>query len=153
MGGKRRKLKDIISPPSNAPAPVATADDELLDDLFAQLDSNDSTVQNVSAEVINDIQLSQLQEKKEPRKLKKDSRTRFLERQVCTSLRTSVARTMTSLSRRERPQESLNIIPPTTLSWMPGLKGRQKKKTQVSAGPANFSVSSFIMSVCLSPSW
>lgn len=62
------------------------ADDELLDDLFAQLDSTNRTVQNVSAEVINDIHLSQLQEKKESRKLKKDSKTRFLERQVCMLL-------------------------------------------------------------------
>jgi len=82
MGNKRKKLKDIISPPPNIPAPVPTADDELLDDLIAQLDSNDRTVQNVSAEVINDIQLSQLQEKNESRKPKKDSRTRFLERQT-----------------------------------------------------------------------
>lgn len=153
MGGKRKKLKDIISPPSNTPTPVATADDELLDDLFAQLDSNDRTVQNVSAEVINDIQLSQLQEKEEPRKPKKDSRTRFLERQVRTSLKTSVARTITSLSRRERPRKSLNTIPPKTLSWMPRWKGRQKKKTLVSAGRANSSVSSCIMSVCLSLLW
>ena len=54
----------------------------MLDDLFAQLDSDDKTVQGVSAEVINDVQLSQRQEKERPRKLKKDSKTRFLERQV-----------------------------------------------------------------------
>ena len=84
MGGKRKKLKDIVSPPQTTPPPAA--DDELLDDLLAQLDSNDKTVQNVSAEVINDIQLSQLQEQKEPQKLKKASKTRFLERQVrCSS--------------------------------------------------------------------
>ena len=86
MGNKRRKLKDIISPPPDTPAPAPMADDELLDDLFAQLDSTNRTVQNVSAEVINDIHLSQLQEKKESRKLKKDSKTRFLERQVCMLL-------------------------------------------------------------------
>lgn len=96
MGGKRKKLKDILSPPSSTPPPVPTAeDDELLDDLLAQLDSNDKTVQNVSAEVINDIQLSKLQEKEESRKPKKDSKTRFLERQVCMSLRDSVAQTKT----------------------------------------------------------
>lgn len=54
----------------------------MLDDLIAQLDSNDTTVQNTSAEVINDIQLSQLQENREPRKLKKDSKAKFLERQA-----------------------------------------------------------------------
>jgi len=82
MGGRRKKLKDTLSPPPNAPPPVpATEDEELLDDLLAQLDSSDKTVQNVSAEVINDIQLSQLREQ-EPQKPKKDSKTRFLERQA-----------------------------------------------------------------------
>lgn len=129
MGNKRKKLKDIISPPAETPAPVSTGDDELLDDLFAQLDSTDRTVQNVSAEVINDIQLSQLQEKKESRKPKKHSKTRFLERQVCTLLRASVARTVTSLSRPEGPQKSPNTFPRIIPSWMPRWKGRQKKRT------------------------
>jgi len=120
MGSKRKKLKDILSLPPSTPPPVTTAeDDELLDDLLAQLDSNDKTVQNVSAEVINDIQLSQLQEKEEPQKVKKDSKTRFIERQVCMFLRTSVTQTKTSFSRREKLQSSLNTILPTTLSWMP----------------------------------
>lgn len=83
MGGKRKKVKEIISSSLNPQPPAPTVeDDELLDDLIAQLDSNDKTVQNTSAEVINDIQLSQLQENREPRKLKKDSKTKFLERQV-----------------------------------------------------------------------
>jgi hypothetical protein len=91
MGGKRKKVRDILSSPRKNPSPPAPAegDDKLLDDLFAQLDSNDKTVRNVSAEVINDIQLSQLQEKKEPQKQKKDSKTRFLERQVCMFSRVS----------------------------------------------------------------
>lgn len=84
MGGKRKKVKDILSLSSNPPPPAPTVEDEeLLDDLIAQLDSNDKDVQNTSAEVINDIQLSQLHESNEPRKLKKYSKTRFLERQVC----------------------------------------------------------------------
>ena len=116
MGGKRKKVKEIISPPKNAPPPAE--DDELLDDLFAQLDSSNQTVQNVSAEVINDIQLSQLPEKKEPQKLKKDSKTRFLERQVCMSFRIPTART-TSFSRHGKPQGSLNATPPATLRQMP----------------------------------
>lgn len=84
MGSKRKKVKDILSPPKKSPPPVpAGEDDELLDDLISQLDSKNNTVRNVSAEVINDIQLSQLQESEEPQKQKKDSKTRFLERQVC----------------------------------------------------------------------
>ena len=120
MGGKRKKLKDILSPSPSAPPPIPTVeDDELLDDLFSQLDSNDKTVQNVSAEVINDIQLSQLQEKEESQKQKKDSKTRFLERQVCMFLRASAAQTKTPFSRRGKLQSSLNITLQTTLSWMP----------------------------------
>lgn len=94
MGGKRKKLKEILSLPPSTPPPIPTVeDDELLDDLFAQLDSNDKTVQNVSAEVINDIQLSQLHEKEDAQKPKKDSKTRFLERQVCMFLRVPIAQT------------------------------------------------------------
>src|SRR5258707_234620 len=107
MGGKRRKFKDIINPPQNAPPPVGE-EDELLDDLLAQLDSNDKTVQNVSAEVINDIQLPQPQEKEGPRKLKKDSKTRFLERQVRIFLRISRVQATTSLPRHGELQRSLN---------------------------------------------
>lgn len=115
MGGKRKKLKDILSPPSN-PAPASTVeDDELLDDLFSQLDSNDKTVQNVSAEVINDIQLSQLQDQKP----KKDSKTRFLERQVCMFLRVSVAQAAMSLLRRGKLRRSSNTTLQTTPRWIP----------------------------------
>jgi OTU domain-containing protein 6 len=87
MGGKRKKVKDLLFPSQNPSPPAPTVeDDELLDDLIAQLDSGDKNVQNVSAEVINDIQLSQLQENQESQKQKKDSKTRFLERQVCRPL-------------------------------------------------------------------
>jgi hypothetical protein len=120
MGGKRRKVKDILSPSPKSTPPAPTVDDEeLLDDLFAQLDSNNKTVQNVSAEVINDIQRSQLQEDKEPQKQKKDSKTRFLERQVCTFFPVSQA-IISTWSRHEKLQRLPNTIPRTTLSWMPG---------------------------------
>jgi hypothetical protein len=120
MGGKRKKLKDILSPSPSTPPPAPTVeDDELLNDLLAQLDSNDKTVQNTSAELIGDIQLSQLQEKEEPQKQKKDSKTRFLERQVCVFLLAPVAQTKTPSPRREKLQGSLNTNLRTILSWMP----------------------------------
>jgi len=76
-------MENILSlSPTTPPSAPAAQDDELLDDLIAQLDSNDRTVQNVSAEVINDIQRSQLKENRESQKRKKDSKTRFLERQA-----------------------------------------------------------------------
>jgi len=120
MGGKRKKLKELLSPPQSNPAPASTVeDDELLDDLFSQLDSNDKTVQNVSAQVINDIQLSQLQEKEKQKKQKKDSKTRFLERQVCMLLRVSVAQVTMSFLRRGKLQRSFNITLQKTPRWMP----------------------------------
>jgi hypothetical protein len=120
MGGKRKKMKNILSLSPTTPPPVpAVQDDELLDDLIAQLDSNDTTVQNVSAEVINDIQLSQLKENKGSQKRKKDSKTRFLERQVCIFLRFSKARTTPS-SRHGKLQTLFNTALQTILRWMPG---------------------------------
>jgi hypothetical protein len=115
MGGKRKKLKDMISPST---PPPTVEDDELLDDLFAQLDSNNQTVQDVSAEVINDIQLSQLQEK-EPQKPKKDSKMRFLERQVRMFPRVSTIQTTISFPRHGELQRSLNNTLPATLRRTP----------------------------------
>ena len=120
MGGKRKKVKEILSLSSNPSPPAATVeDDELLDDLIAQLDSNDKTVQTVSAEVINDIQLSQLQENKESQKKKKDSKRRFLERQVCIFLVIKEAKNTTTSPRHGKPQSLPNNIPQMTLGWMP----------------------------------
>lgn len=119
MGGKRKKVKNILSlSPTTLPPAPAVQDDDLLDDLIAQLDSNDRTVQNVSAEVINDIQLSQLEENKETQKRKKHSKTRFLERQVCMTPRFSRARTTPS-SRHGKSQILFNTILQTILRWTP----------------------------------
>lgn len=120
MGGKRKKMKDIFSPPQNPPPPAATVDDdELLDDLIAQLDSDDKTVRNVSAQVINDIQHSQLQENKESLKQKKDSKTRFLERQVCIFPRVSNAKSTAKSTRHGKPQSLFNTTLQTILRRMP----------------------------------
>lgn len=120
MGGKRKKVKDILSLPQSSSPPVATAEDDgLLDDLIAQLDSSDKTVRNVSAEVINEIQLSQLEESRGPQKPKKDSKTKFLERQVCTFPRVSNTKFTVTPTRHAKPQSLSNTTLRTTLKWMP----------------------------------
>ncbi|KAF5391286.1 hypothetical protein D9757_001928 [Collybiopsis confluens] len=82
MGSKRNKLKKAFSTPFSQspppPAPDTNDDAELLDDLMAQLDSPDPTVQNESAQVIRDLQRSQGAENGQ----KKDSKNRFQARQV-----------------------------------------------------------------------
>ncbi|TCD69746.1 hypothetical protein EIP91_006513 [Steccherinum ochraceum] len=55
-GSKRNKIKNILSPVTSPPPPVPPEDDELMDDLFAQLDSKDQNVQAESAAVINEMQ-------------------------------------------------------------------------------------------------
>lgn len=56
-GGKRDKVKKLFSPPPSAlPEQNAVPDDELMDDLFAQLDSKDQTVQQESANVLSEMQ-------------------------------------------------------------------------------------------------
>jgi OTU domain-containing protein 6 len=62
MGGsKRAKLKKALSPPSSAPPPpeLAANDEDLMEDLFSQLDSRDTTVQLESAQVIQEIEGNQ----------------------------------------------------------------------------------------------
>lgn len=59
-GSKRNKLKKVLSPQSPPPPPAdPAADADLMDDLFAQLDSKDAVVQQETAQVIQQVQLNQ----------------------------------------------------------------------------------------------
>ncbi|KAI0273367.1 hypothetical protein BC834DRAFT_947610 [Gloeopeniophorella convolvens] len=59
MGSKRNKVKKIFSP-SPPPPPVGdSVDDGLMDDLLAELDSRNKTVQLESATVLGEIQVAQ----------------------------------------------------------------------------------------------
>ncbi|KAF8590561.1 cysteine proteinase [Ramaria rubella] len=79
MGGnKRHKLKKALSAVDH---PSSYEDDELVDDLLAQLDASDATVQQESAEVLSEIKLNQDQEKQESGS-KKDSKSRFRAREM-----------------------------------------------------------------------
>lgn len=56
-GSKRAKVKKLFSPsPSTTPDESAVPDDDLMDDLFSQLDSKDETVQQESANVLSEMQ-------------------------------------------------------------------------------------------------
>ncbi|CAL1704853.1 unnamed protein product [Somion occarium] len=61
MGSKRNKLKKALTPSQPAePEPPAVEDEELMDELFAHLDSKNQTVQTQSATVLNDMNISQI---------------------------------------------------------------------------------------------
>ncbi len=84
-GSKRNKIKKIFSPVSSPPPPIAPEDDELMDDLFAQLDSRDQTVQAESAAVITEMHLNQTvntSNGSSEESKKHDSRARHKARQV-----------------------------------------------------------------------
>ena len=62
-GSKRSKLKKALSPPfasskPSEPEPPAMDDDALMDDLMAQLDSRDTTVQAESAAVLHEMNVN-----------------------------------------------------------------------------------------------
>ncbi|KAF5365604.1 hypothetical protein D9758_003316 [Tetrapyrgos nigripes] len=59
--GTKKTLKKAFSPPQEpTPSTSPEADDnELMDDLLAQLDSRDPTVQNESAKVLHDMEINQ----------------------------------------------------------------------------------------------
>ena len=61
-GSKRSKLKKALSPPfasTKSPEPEPAMDDDaLMDDLMAQLDSRDTTVQAESATVLHEMNLN-----------------------------------------------------------------------------------------------
>lgn len=57
-------------------------DEDLMDDLMAQLDSNDQTVQAESAVVLNEMQIKQAADTPPPATPKQDSKSRHKARQV-----------------------------------------------------------------------
>lgn len=84
-GSKRNKLKKVLSPSQSTASPpsdLVADDDELMNDLMAQLDSKDTNVQSESAEVLKDMQTNQNIDLAEEASKKKDPKSRYQERQV-----------------------------------------------------------------------
>ncbi|TFK42624.1 hypothetical protein BDQ12DRAFT_676516 [Crucibulum laeve] len=82
-GSKRNKIKKALSPrqPSTPPPILNNEDDELMNDLLAQLDSRNQTVQEQSATVLNEMELNKQAARIEAQQ-KQDARSRFKARQA-----------------------------------------------------------------------
>jgi OTU domain-containing protein 6 len=82
-GSKRNKIKKAFSPTKTveSPPPPITEDNDLMDDLFAQLESKDKIAQETSAEILKDASLDSVADSLE-QEGKKDSKARFKARQV-----------------------------------------------------------------------
>ena len=78
-GSKRAKLKKAFASAPISPPPSNVENQELMDDLLAQLDSRDKQVQSETATIINDISNNMQNEVQG----KRDAKSRFLARQVC----------------------------------------------------------------------
>ena len=78
-GSKRAKLKKVFANASGQSHPANADDDDLVDDLIAQLDSRDTQVQAESATILNDMHLNKQGEAQG----KRDTKSRFIARQVC----------------------------------------------------------------------
>ncbi len=81
MGAKKNKLKRMLSPTTPPPVEPSADDDELMDDLFAQLDSRDGAVRHESATVLNEMQIDKVADQLESVP-KKDGKARHKARQV-----------------------------------------------------------------------
>ncbi|CAA7271740.1 unnamed protein product [Cyclocybe aegerita] len=80
-GSKKNKAKKVFSR-QPTPPPIMNQDaDELMNDLLAQLDSRDETVQAESAQVLNDMNLNEQANAIEKGK-KQDAKSRFQARQA-----------------------------------------------------------------------
>jgi hypothetical protein len=85
---KKNKSKKVLSPShSNMPdqPPPTDGDGELMDDLLAELDSRDKTVQHESANVLMEMQENQenaVADKAQSATKKQDSKSRHVARQV-----------------------------------------------------------------------
>lgn len=84
-GSKRNRLKNVLSQSQSTapPSDPTVDDDELMNDLIAQLDSKDTNVQSESAEVLKEMQTNQNFFAEDTSK-KKGSKSRYKERQVST---------------------------------------------------------------------
>ncbi|KAI9064361.1 cysteine proteinase [Trametes sanguinea] len=78
---KKNKLKKMLSPPTPAPVETTVDDDELMDDLLAQLESRDDSVKKESANVLNEMQIDKVADQLESAP-KKDPKARYKARQA-----------------------------------------------------------------------
>jgi OTU domain-containing protein 6 len=118
-GSKKNKLKKALSPPnvSFLPPRVDEEQDELMNDLLAQLDSRDETVQFESANVLNEMQLQQQADEIEAGG-KQTAKSRFQARQVTSKFSAqlfqdcpevqSQARKAAALAQTYAPDDSAN---------------------------------------------
>ncbi|KAI0302269.1 hypothetical protein BC826DRAFT_1090005 [Russula brevipes] len=82
MGSKKNRVKRALQlAPAPASSPSHAVDDDLVDDLFTELDSRDKTVRQESATVLEEIQAQQAQHAAPPDKGGGGSRNRFKARQ------------------------------------------------------------------------
>ncbi|KAI0831231.1 cysteine proteinase [Trametes gibbosa] len=81
MAPKKNKLKKMLSPPTPPPAETMADDNDLMDDLFAQLDSKDDGTRKESAIILNEMQIDQVADKLEAAP-KKDGKARHKARQA-----------------------------------------------------------------------
>lgn len=82
---KKNKNKKVLSPSQDQAQTTAEGDDELIDDLLAELDSRDQTVQHESATVLLEMQEGQentVADKAQSATKKQDSKSRHEARQV-----------------------------------------------------------------------
>lgn len=83
-GSKRNKMKKASSP-INVPSSNSELEgNELVDDLLAQLDARDTTIQQQSAEVLNEMKIDQEQSKQADRS-RIGSKGRYKAREVRVS--------------------------------------------------------------------
>jgi len=100
---KKNKIKKVLSPSqsSTLEEPPTVQDDGLMDDLLAELDSRDQTVQHESATVLMEMQDNQENPKAQSATKKQDSKSRHEARQVSICSRLLDNHKLT-LNRRER---------------------------------------------------
>jgi len=79
-GSKRNKMKKFHPP--TQPITSLPDDEELINDLMAQLDSRDKTVQSESANVLNALQINQQANMSGASQQKKDPKSRYQARQI-----------------------------------------------------------------------
>lgn len=125
MGKKSNKLKKALDV---FPDPPPDADDGLMDDLLAQLDSRNETVAQESANVLNEMEINKQAEQLETTS-KQDAKSRFKARQASRSMKRLHT---TDSNRCEKQRHWRRPMVLTILQQRPGLRRKQKTKKEIS---------------------
>lgn len=130
---KRNKLKKMLSPPQSSPPDNGVDDDALMDDLLAQLDSQNEVVKQESATVLQEMQVKQTADRLDSVP-KKDSQARYKARQVRLHASRASVHFMICVNRPAKQLRLRRVMHRQIPRQTQDSNGRRKRRKRASSG-------------------